>query len=64
MGITIGDLTFVRWLKSGGVILRSNNCWGGENGTWGWQITITLEIDSQRQATIKKVEKKETFEKS
>jgi hypothetical protein len=62
--ITIGDLTFVRWLKSGGVVLRLNNCWSGESGTWGWDITVTVEIDSQRQATIKKVEKKEKFDKS
>ncbi len=62
--ITIGDLAFVRWLKSGGVVLRLNNCWGGESGTWGWDITVTIEIDSQRQATIKKVEKKEKFDKS
>lgn len=62
--ITIGDLGFVRWLKSGGVVLLLNNCWGGITGTCGWEITVTIEIDSQRQATIRKVEKKEKFDKS
>ena len=55
---------FVRWLKSGGVVLELSDSWGGESGTWGWHITITVDIDSHRQATIKKVEKKETFDKS
>ncbi len=61
--ITIGDLSFVRWLKSG-VVLLLHNCWGGNSGSWGWHITITIDIDSQRRATIKKVVKKETFDKS
>ncbi len=61
--ITIGDLSFVRWLKSGGVVLQLNNCWGGASGTWGWHITITIEIDAHRQAKIKNVVRKETFEK-
>lgn len=63
-GITIRDLSFIRWLDSGGVVLELSNCWGGSSGTWGWHITITIEIDSHRRATIKKVEKKERFEKS
>jgi hypothetical protein len=54
----------VRWSKSGGVVLLSNNCWRGESCIWGWQITVTLHIDSQRQATITEVEKKEIFDKS
>lgn len=63
-GITIRDLSFVRWLKSGGVVLELSNCWGGSSGTWGWHITITIDIDSHRKATIKDVVKKETFNKS
>ena len=62
--ITIDDLSFVRWLKSGGAVLQLHNCWGGESGNLSWHITVTLDIDSQRRATIKKVEKKETFHKS
>ncbi|HWM23239.1 MAG TPA: hypothetical protein VNP98_00315 [Chthoniobacterales bacterium] len=63
-GITIRDLSFVRWLKSGGVVLELSNCWGGSSGTWGWHITFTIEIDSHRRATIKDVVKKEIFDKS
>jgi hypothetical protein len=61
--ITIGGLSFVRWLKSG-VVLELYNCWGGNSGSWGWHITVTIEIDSQRRATIKNVVKKETLDKS
>ena len=61
--ITIGDLSFVRWLKSGAV-LELHNCWGGKSGNWGWHITVSVDIDSQRKATIKNVVKKETFDKS
>lgn len=62
--ITIDELSFVRWLKSGGAVLELYNCWGGSSGNWGWHITVTLEIDSQRRATIRKVEMKERFDKS
>jgi len=62
--ITISDVSFVRWLKSGGAVLELHNCWGGESGSWGWHIIVTIEIDSKRQATITKVEKKEKFDKS
>jgi hypothetical protein len=61
--ITIRDISFVRWLKSG-VVLELHNCWGGESGNWGWHITITIDIDSQRRARIKNVVKKETLDKS
>ena len=59
--ITIRSLHFVRWLESGGVVLELSNCFGGSNGTQGWEITITIDIDAHRRATIKKVVKKETF---
>lgn len=62
--ITMDELSFVRWLKSGGAVLKLHNCWGGPSGNWGWHFTVALEIDSQRRATIKKVEKKDIFYKS
>lgn len=61
---TIRNLSFVRWLKSGGVVLKLSNAWGGSSGTWGWHITITIQIDAHRRATIKNVVKKEIFDKS
>jgi hypothetical protein len=60
--ITIRSLDFVRWLKSG-VVLQLYNCWGGLNGTWGWHITITIDVDAQGRATIRKVAKRETVER-
>lgn len=63
-GITIRDLSFVRWLKSGNPVLELSNCWGGSSGTWGWHITFTVAVDSHRKATLKDVVKKEVFDKS
>lgn len=59
----IEDLTFVRWLDSGGVILDLSNCWGGETGTMSRNIRVTIEIDAQRKARITSSDKKETFDK-
>jgi len=59
--ITVRSLHFVRWLESGGVVLELSNCFAGSTGTRGWELTITIDIDAHRRATIKKVAKKETF---
>jgi hypothetical protein len=60
--ITIRDLDFVRWLKSG-VILDLRNCWSGPTGSVRHNIRMTFEIDAQHKARITSVERKETFDK-
>ena len=57
--LTEYDLKFVRWLPSG-VVLNLSNCYSGAKGQLVWSIEITLDIDANRGATIKRSAKKET----
>jgi hypothetical protein len=57
--LTEYDLKFDRWLPSG-VVLNFSNCHNGPDGSLIWKIELTLEIDANRQAKIKRAVKKET----
>jgi hypothetical protein len=60
--ITVGDLRFIRWEKTG-VVLEWQDAWGGAEGTVSKSITITLEIDARGVAKIKKTTTQESFDK-
>jgi hypothetical protein len=61
--ITVSDLSFVRWLKDGGVVLESSNYLSGTTGTFGWTYEFTLRIDATRKAKLLSVKKSEIFDK-
>lgn len=60
--ITISELSFVRWLKGGGVVLEASNFNSGTTGTMGWNYEYTINIDGKGNAKLAGVKKSEVFE--
>jgi hypothetical protein len=58
--ITLGNLSFLRWVKDG-VVLVASNRFGGTTGTYGWAYELTITIDARRRAKLTNVKKSGGF---
>jgi hypothetical protein len=60
--ITVYELSFVRWLKGGGLVLEASNSNSGTTGTLGWTYEYTINIDDKGNARLSSVNKSEVFD--
>src|SRR4030095_5730479 len=59
--VTVYDLSFLRWIK-GGVVLVASDRLAGTTGMWGWSYEFTIAIDAKRRAKLTNVKKSGGFD--